>query len=257
MKRMLFALGTLTLTGCLSGLDPIPDRKYGFILTTAYSNGAPNSTSPIGVFYESRPLNLPSSIAADTCAVAAYDPDEEVDTSLDFLDAGDSVGISFKGGTRVRLDPATSGPLLYEAAAPVNFAAGDTLTATIPGAGSGGFPEMTIAGKTAEPFTIQPITPPEASQPLQLRWSDPAGPGSKMIVSLRYRLTTGSSVINQLYCDMIDDGEYDVPSAQLNAWRNDAGREAVAFRLRITSRAASNALLQLVSSYQVPTPAAP
>jgi hypothetical protein len=257
MKRTWSVLvAVAVLAGCLGGLDPIPDRKYGFILTSADADGAGHSTRPLGVFYQSRPLNLPSIIPLDTCLVSRYDSNAVVDPNLDFLDAGDSVGITMKLGTSSRLEPIDSaGQHIYRPLAALTFTPGDTMTADIPGAGSGGFPELTITGKTAEPFTIQAITPPPVGQPLQLRWDAATLPGSKMIVSLRYRV--GSGDINQLYCDMADDGSFDVPADQLNAWRDAAVRQAVAFRLRITSRTASNALLQLVSSYSVPTPAAP
>ena len=256
MKRAVFALaGALVLAGCLGSVDPVPDRRYGFIILDTHVIGADTVTDPIGIFYRSQPLNIPDTLARDFCYQGVVDSAAvAINPSLDHLDAGDYITMHLSGVVDDLIPVEYMDADVYRLQTPASFSPGDSVLLESPGGPD--FPAFSIHAKTAEPFTMEPVGLSAQGANLQLLWSPPAGPGSKMIVSLRWKDEEDSVVVRQLYCDLVDDGAFSVPSPQLIDWRLAATRQVVATRERTRTPSVTGVTLRAISNYEMQVPVA-
>src|SRR6185436_17645695 len=101
--------------------------------------------------------------------------------------AGPQIGLQIgaKADSLPRLSGTNNTTYQKGAQSPVVYTPGDSIVVTIPGA-TGGYPASDIRGKTAEPFTNDPVVPPAGTETIQFRWSAATDLNSAMIISLRY-----------------------------------------------------------------------
>jgi hypothetical protein len=177
-----------------------------------------------------------------------------------FLDAGTPVTTLI--GTRLDTLPRVTGTTSTLYVKPngetIPYTPGDSMVVTIPGA-VGGYPAATIRAKTAEAFNADTIPVPAGSEAIQLRWDRGHDLGSAMIVELRYNPTGGSQPTRELLCSYTDDGVDSIPFRQHQPWSSGtaSAREVVFTRLRTNFINVSNGLLEVISTFQRPTPTVP
>jgi hypothetical protein len=254
LLRLPAVLAPIVLAGCLDP-DPIPEANYGVIGLNAVVTSSDTLLSPEALFYRSELLSLPTSaISNDGCTIANYPPQGGEGSLPRFLDAGDSVAVSTAARTRFLFPTIAANRELY--ALPVDetmpFSPGEEVTITVPGA-PGGFANGTISVLTAHAFTLDTLP----SQPLQdstlkLQWTPVGDDSTKMLVQLRYGV--GQVEPNQqLFCELVDDGEAEVPAALVNQWRQaTAGsREVSAARWRVVAEEVTGGVLLVVSAFEV------
>lgn len=254
MKRLLLVLsGTLLLTACLGSVEPAPERNYGFIIMDATANGENYSTLPLGIFYRSPALALPDLTPRDFCYEGLHDSTGVVvNPSLSHLDPGQFINVSVSGSDAEMVPFDTLSAEIYRPHAPLAFTPGDS--AIFESSGGADFAPFVIRAKTAEPFTMNPVGLPAAGASLPLSWTAAPSPGSKMIVSLRWANEGEPNTIHLLYCDLVDDGAFAVPSSQVIGWRLAHTRQVVATRERVASPATVGATLRVISNFEVQVP---
>lgn len=246
----------LSTSACLETIGPSRER-LGLLTANVFSASGTPVIRGTGTFYRLTGLAL-QSLQVQPCALFAYDPDG-VAPIVETMDAGNFLSFSVPGNT-VSADKVTlSSFIRYEMAAGqyLQFAAGDTITVSIPGA-INGFEPTVIRVRAAEPFDADTIPTFELGQPLNLTWDAAPAPGSFMIVSLRYN-SEGSSIEPnvEISCVFADDGTGEIPTNLAQGWANAAeasrsyrftrARESyVAFDSRTRTR--------LRSHFEVPTP---
>ena len=233
----------LATVGCLGSTEPVFDRDYAFLILEGRAEETGYTTEPAAVFYRTGPLILPSAVVStDTCVVLPRDLSRTPSAAL-FLDAGPSVTLSLSGQT-VELEPqsdATGTAYILLGDPRMPFTPGDVATLTVPGAPNG-FPALTLSGRTAEAFTLEPVAVPAADESLTLTWSPvppPAERQTKMTFELRYTSLQGSTeVAFHVYCELVDDGQHTIAPDRLIGWRTAVRdeREVIALRWRVTSQ---------------------
>lgn len=254
MKRLSFVLvGTLLLTACLGSVDPVPARNYGFILMDARPNGESYVTAPIGIFYRSAPLSLPSPIPRDFCFEGQFDSTGTgISPSLDHLDPGDFIAMTVSGAVAQLVPKDSLSAILYRPNAPVAFVPGDS--AVFESQGGADIAAFEIRARTAEPFTMDPVGLPAVGASLPLVWTGATTPNSKMIVSLRWENEGEPNTTFQLYCDLQDDGSFSIPSSQVIGWRNAFTRQVVATRERMAAPVTAGTTLRVISNFEIHVP---
>ena len=254
MKRLLSMLiGTLLLTACLGGVEPPPDRNYGFIIMDAKPNGENYVTLPLGIFYRSPALALPDLTPRNFCYEGLHDSTGAVvNPSLNHLDPGDFIDVSVSGSGAEMVLFDTLSAEIYRPHAPLSFTPGDT--AVFESEGGADFESFTVRAKTAEPFTMEPVGLPAAGASLPLVWTAAPSAGSKMIVSLRWTNEGEPETIYLLYCDLEDDGAFAIPSSQVIGWRQAHTRQVIATRERVAAPAIVGATLRVISNFEVQVP---
>ena len=259
MNRSTLALlgAVLGLSACLNTVDNRgPEQNYGFVFLETFSEDGAFVTNPNAVFYRTNQLQLPSTNSTtDMCLVGLYSDDQTGGTLPASVSAGSSMEVALSGQTAT-LAPLTTGEgtrYIVVDGTPLPFEPGDTATVTIPGA-EDGFPEWTLKAKTAEAFTPQVVPTPTTAEPIPLRWSPAASsPGSKMLVSMRYPSESGDAML-QVYCELNDDGAYDVDPVTSQGWRlaDPSEKDVLWARWRITGQGKPGAALLVISTFQVP-----
>lgn len=254
LLRLPAVLAPLLLAACLEP-EPVPESNYGVIALNAVVTPSDTLLSPEALFYRSSQLVLPSSrLTNDGCAIASYPPQGGEGRLPRFLDAGANVTVSTESVTRL-LIPTFEGNLELYALPPgqtMPFRPGEEVTITVPGA-PGGFANGTISVFTAHAFTLDTVAsqPPQDST-LKLRWTPAGDDSTKMLVQLRYGVNEPEPD-QQIFCELIDDGEHDVPVILLTQWRNaqSGSREIDAARWRVGARQVNDGVLVVVSSFEV------
>lgn len=259
MSRSTLALlgAMLALTACLNTSEPFgPEQNYGFVFLEANSVDGEYVTDPNAVFYRASRLQLPSTNGLNEgCLVGIFSTEDGVGQVPPNVSAGPNVQIGLSGET-VQLTPVSQGVdgtrYVNAAGGSVPYNPGDVATITVPGAEEE-FPSWTLSAKTAEPFTPTAVETPADPVQIPLRWTAASSSGSKMIVSLRYPAPDGEG-LHQIYCELVDDGVYDLDPQVTAGWRgaDDASRQAVWSRWRITAEAKTGSALLVISTFQVP-----
>lgn len=229
-------LALVTLTACLDGIEPSRERT-GFVSAVSYDAGGGNYGLRVtGAFYKQDGLAT-GLVPPDSCRGLPYDPNPGTLAFFTTLDAGERLHTLIGGRRDTLWKTSTSGVLTYslQTVAAIPFTPGDTLELEIPGA-TGGFPGTTLAVRTAEAFTYDPIGNPAEAQPLQITWTPPPAPGAMMVFSLRFNSTGVSETPDaQLYCVFNDDGSGSVPAQLAAVWgaSSQASRGIAASRVRL------------------------
>jgi hypothetical protein len=122
----------------------------------------------------------------------------------------------------------------------------------VPGAAEG-FPQMTIRGRTAEPFALGAVDTTLAGSDV-VTWTPAGDDSSRMVVSMQYHddQRPGTGVNEQVFCTFRDDGTGTIPAAMLRGWTTSTGvRRVQAVRWRSVLETEGDAVLYLVSTYTV------
>lgn len=224
MVKHSFALALLVIVAAACSDLTVPeDRDLGFIIIAGTQTGPDAYEAlPEAVFFRSQGVTFPGATApVDGCRILAYSGDDDpVTTPLDNISAGASVTMALSGRTST-LTPATGVNGEVYALRPdpdVPFTPGDTARFIVPGAPEG-FPEASAQIRTAEAFSFTPVTAPAAAQDLDLSWTPAPAPGSAMAFSLRFSQGNSIDPDQQIYCELVDDGSFSVPSLQLTVFR--------------------------------------
>lgn len=254
MEKWIAAVVALCVaTACHSDLGPFMPRDWGLITLDHEAVAGADHTRPQALFYSglSSPT-LSGRGGPDVCGRFAY-PSTTVEEPIDEIPAGESVALTI-GGTQHSLNPTTiGGRRVYSMPEPgIAYRPGDSVRVDIPGA-TDGFPQMTIRGRTAEPFALGPVdTTTGASNPVT--WTPAGDDSSRMVVSLQYHdsQNPGAGLNTQLFCTFEDDGSGTVPPALLREWTaTTPDRRVQAVRWRSVLKAEAGAVLYLVSTYAV------
>jgi hypothetical protein len=264
-SRWAWALAILVAGGvvaCESSLSVgSTGSTWGFVYVDATLNSSDQpETAPKAEFFNANISAIPNALQRnDTCNDVAYSAPGQV-SGVTFMDAGDQVTMVL-GGQTIPLARTTTvdGSVYQLAGGPISYVPGDSVIVTVPGA-VGGFPAGDVRGKTAEAFTFDPVTVPTGTHPIQLRWSRADDFNSAMIVELRYApASTGGVISREVLCAFNDDGVDSIPFDVYQNWSDQTNTvtEVVATRLRTSFKTVTNGILEVISTYQVPTPPSP
>ena len=254
LLRLPAVLAPIVLAACLE-TEPIPEVNYGVIGLNAVVTATDTVLFPEALFYRSPLLRLPTSrVGDDACVIDAFPPQGGEGPLPRFLDAGESVAVSTATLTRFLVPTSDGNREFYELAFgdTLPFRPGEEVTITVPGA-PGGFSNGTISVFTAHAFTLDPVNPqPPEDSPLELRWTPAGDDGTKMLVQLRYGVDQ-ITPDRQIFCELVDDGEAEVPAALVNQWRTAAtgSREVTAARWRVAVEEVNDGILVVVSAFEV------
>lgn len=244
--------GSLTVPG--------QNATWGFITIAASKNNAGEyRVAPLAQFFKGNLATVPNAqIVFDSCVPGlSYEAAPEVVAGVTFLDAGDQVLLQL--GQRVDTLPRVTSAIntTYQKApnTTIGYTPGDSIAVTIPGA-VGGYPGSDIRGKSAEPFTSDPVVAPTSTNTMNLKWTPATDFNSAMIVSLRYQRSQDTQISQQILCSFTDDGTDSIPFRNHRLWSDPSNvkREAVFTRLRTSIKAQGNGVLEILSRFQNPTP---
>lgn len=254
-------LAVLT-SACNTDVTPPAQSTFAYGELQAIENPTTGAvtTRPFIALFRASNVSFPDSRAAgDQCAtltVPVNPPDPNIPTAFNYIEGGTDVTLTLAGVPRAlpkTQQIRTDGTVLYygRPSEAGGFSPNADMTFSVPGA-SGGFPAATITGHTTVPFTLQTIPDANATtQTLPLRWSaPPSGHGSAMLVELRYAgLVSGTPTPLAIYCSLIDDGSFDVPSSLAAGWYEaDANSHHAIFQRLLTRAEQFNGYGAVVSS---------
>jgi hypothetical protein len=254
-----------SIGGVGSGGTPI-----GIVLMNARTNGSGGYTTyPKINFYSVGSATFEfATLVSDTCVVAPFTTDTGATPNAQQIGAGNFLTMTLSGVTD-SLYKAVTGDQTYHPAtlSGVAFNPGDTVTFQIAG-DAAGFPRLTNGySKTAEPFTIAQPTVPPAGQPMTVSWTPGSDPNAAMFVSLIYNTPANGAGLNtQIFCDFHDIDPltgssvgtvqaYLMPALE----SSNVGFVVHGQRVRTNLLTADFLLgyLNIISTFEVPTPASP
>jgi hypothetical protein len=229
---------------------------------TARTSGAGYTTSPAIAFYRVTSATFVTTVGVqDTCVAASFSETTSSGTSnAASISGGSWVVVKLGNRTDTLRRTAGSTDMSYhpESATGIAYTPGDSMTFIISG-DANGFPASTFSGKTAEAFTLNPVTVPAAGSPIQATWSVPDAANSAMAMSFRFAAGGGTTLNRQISCTFVDDGAATVPASLAGDWIAATTRSVVAQRNRTIYEQVSVPLsyFNIVSTYTVPTPVSP
>jgi hypothetical protein len=243
-----------SVTGTDSGGTPI-----GVVLMNARTTTGGYTTAPLANFYGvSSATFVFSNVNSDTCAIESYDT-TSVAVTTPQLGAGAYVKATVSGTTDSLVKGSTGNQTYRMISAHGSvFNPGDSVTITIPG-DQAGFPALTGASKTAEPFTIAyPVLPP-AGQPMIISWTPATDGNAAMFVSLIYA-KGGTTLNTEIFCDFHDDGQGTVQATLIPDLRTSGVPfvlQAQRLRSNLFVNGTTLAYLNIISTFDYPTPVSP
>lgn len=267
MLRRLSAPLVIAFAAIVVACNPYSSQEsatpVGVVLMNARTKGNGYTTYPKINFYSVGSATFTfSNVASDTCVVAPYDSGAVATNTATRIGAGAFMLMSFAADTDT-LRMATTSDRTYAPATltGITFNPGDSVAFRIAG-DAAGFPALTGSAMTAEPFTITTPTIPPANQPMVVNWTPANDNNAAMYISLIYNNGTGAGLNTQIFCDFHDDGQGSVQAnliPALNAssvpWTMFAQR--VRSNLLLTSATSSTGYLNIISTFEVPTPVSP
>ncbi len=175
-------------------------------------------------------------------------------TGVTYLDAGTSISAKI-GAVTTEIPRSNAAVTSYAlpAGTTISYNPGDSAIITVPGV-AGGFPSAEIRSRTSEPFTIGAITP--STTPIPLTWTAATDNNSALLVSLQYTPSGASAKTQEIRCAFTDDGVDSIPLRQHQAWSasTNVNRAVVVTRLRTAIQQIDGGVLEVISTYQLPTP---
>jgi hypothetical protein len=273
-KGPAFALSAALLASAacnaLDKLITVPESQpIATISLNAQAQGGGFVTSPSAFFYRAvdnaSVFFTSAAIVHDTCNIRQGTNESSllIDTlpiAASPVSAGSFVTMQLSGRTDTLLAPGPEAVGYRMASATSQaFAPGDTATFNIPGSSSG-FPATTASLKTAEAFTMAQVNFAPSGQDVQLTWTPATSPGS----ALNFSLTYGEGpTTTQIYCQFVDDGQASVPAAFFVTYPNAVpgnpiiGVNAIRMRTSLVQLPGSGAILNIISTFEYPTPSSP
>jgi len=269
MLRRLSAPLVIALAAIVVACNPYSSQEsatpIGVVLMNARTKGTGYTTYPKVNFYTVGSATFTfSSVNSDTCVVAPYDPTAVPTNNAKRIGAGAFMLMSFAADTdTLRMATTTDRTYAPATTAGVAFNPGDSVAFRIAG-DVAGFPALRASAMTAEPFTITTPTIPPANQPMAINWTPANDNNAAMYISLLYNSSAGAGtgLNTQIFCDFHDDGQGTVQanlipplSASSVPWTMLAQR--VRSNLIVTPVTAANGYVNIISTFEVPTPVSP
>jgi hypothetical protein len=235
----------------------------GVVLMNARTQGAGYTTYPKVNFYTVGGATFTfSNRNSDTCIVTAFDSTAAGPVLPPRIGAGAFMRIEFAGDTE-SLFKATTSDLTYTPATlkGLAFNPGDSVSFEVAG-DAAGFPPLKGDARTAEPFTITTPTFPLAGQAMQVSWTAASDGNAGMYVSLIYDARGDGTLNAQVFCDFNDDGDGTVQSSLVPALQASSvsfvmRAQRVRSALLLTSGTGSLGYMNVISTFDVPTPVSP
>jgi hypothetical protein len=237
---------------CQSELGPFFPRDWGLITLDHQMVNGNDHTRPQALFYSSvSSPTLSGRGTSDVCGRFQY-PSPPSAESIEEIPAGESVTLTMQG-TAYSLFPTTIGTReAYSLPEPgISYRPGDSVDVHVPGA-AGGFPEMTIDGRTAEAFALGSIDGTSTANDV-VTWTPAGDDSSRMVMSMQYHDASRPEpgLNTQVFCTFRDDGAGMVSTTLLREWAASTARRAQAVRWRSAVATEADAVLYLVSTYTV------
>lgn len=246
----------------LTGVSGGSGTPIGIVLMNARTKGTGYTTYPNVNFYSVASATFAfSTITSDTCVVGPYDSTTVGTNTATRIGAGASVVLSVSGDTDSLYKATTSDQTYHPAAlAGIPFNPGDSVSLNIAG-DAAGFPAIQASARTAEPFTIYRPTIPPSGQPMIVQWTPATDNNAAMYVAMLYNSGGGTTLNAQVFCDFHDDGQGTVQPSLINALASSSVPFVLeAQRLRtnlLTTTIGTTAYLNIVSTFEWPTPVSP
>ena len=269
----LLVLGMIAVVSVVSSCDNIAGlggatgTPIAIVLMNARTKGAGYTTYPRVNFYSVGQATFSfSNVNSDTCVVGAYATTSTGAHTATQIGAGAYMIAAVSGDTD-SLYKAATGDQTYKSnhVAGLPFNPGDSVFFNVAG-DVAGFPQFQANGRTAEPFVIAtPVIPPNG-QPMTVSWTPATDNNAAMYLSLLYNSPVnnsahGSGLNTQIFCDFHDDGQGTVQATLLAALASSTIPFVVhAQRVRTAlgiSNAGQGAYMNIISTFEVPTPVSP
>jgi hypothetical protein len=261
----LLVLGMIAAVASCDNLTGLPGgngNPISIVLMNARTKGNGYTTYPRVNFYSvgNATFSL-STITSDTCVVGTYDSTAVGSNTATQIGAGAYMIAAVSGDTD-SLYKAATGDKTYHSnhIAGLSFNPGDSAFFNVAG-DVAGFPAMTAIARTAEPFAIVRPTIPPSGQPMTVTWTPATDNNAAMYLSLLYNSGVGTALDRQIFCDFHDAGQGTVQAGLLGALASSAVPFVVhAQRVRaevILSQGAQTAYMNIISTFEVPTPVSP
>ena len=202
-----------------------------------------------------------SNVNSDTCVVAPYNPNAVTTITATRIGAGAFMIMAVSGDTD-SLYKATTSDQTYAPAAlsGISFNPGDSVWFNVAG-DIAGYPPLQGSARTAESFTITTPTIPPVGLPMDINWTPATDNNAAMYISLLYNTGGGTALNTQIFCDYHDDGQGVVQANLLPALSSSAVPWVMlAQRVRsnvLTTSAGATGYMNVISTYEVPTPVSP
>lgn len=263
VARGLVALlaGVALVTACdTTGSFSPSQQRWGFVYLNALrTNAGEDRLEANAHFFRGSVSSVPDArLRPDSCFLVGdyVPPSNSAITGVTYLDAGTNITMTIGGTATPVPRSSTAGAPTYglSGGTAVSYHPGDSAIVTIPGA-AGGFPAAEIRGRTAEAFTMGAIAP--STQTIPLTWSAATDNNSAMLVSLQYTPAGTNARTQEIRCAFTDDGVDSIPVRQHQAWSatTNVNRNVVVTRLRTSILFVEGGAMELISTYQTPTPA--
>ncbi|MGH7654904.1 MAG: hypothetical protein ACREN6_09595 [Gemmatimonadaceae bacterium] len=203
-----------------------------------------------------------SNVNSDSCIVAPFDSTATVTTFPKRLGAGALMTMAISADTD-SLYKATTSDMTYTlpTLSGVAFNPGDSVLFNVAG-DVAGFPALTGSARTAEPFTITDPTPIAAGQAMPVSWTAASDLNAGMYVSLIYDSQGTGTLNTQIFCDFADDGQGTVQGNLIAGLMNSSipfvtHAQRVRSALLLTNASSSRGYMNVISTFEVPTPVSP
>jgi hypothetical protein len=246
-------IAALALSACLDAVEPT-QANFALLDLHADQAGSEFTVSPVAIFFRARGVGLPSSDRTTNVCQEIEFPDTPGQLTLTYLDAGPNVTATFASGTATLVPMVAGGDETYELpfGATVVIDPGETVEFSVP-VGTTELGPLTVEAGTAEDFVPGEITISQASDdPVELTWTPPDALGSAMAFEFRFDAGATGEVNRELLCFFIDDGEAQIPAAQLENFVESAIQEVKATRQRITTIRGANTVAHITSTIEFP-----
>lgn len=245
------------LTGLGASGNPV-----GIVLMNARTKGTGYTTYPRVNFYTvGQATFVFSTVNSDTCITTAYDSTAVIANTAQPIGAGAFMLAAVSADTD-SLYKAATGNLTYHSnhIAGMPFNPGDSVYFNVAG-DVAGFPPLTASSRTAEPFIIIRPTIPPSGQPMLVQWTPATDNNAAMYIALIYNSGGGTALNTQIFCDFHDTGTGTVQSRLLGALASSAVPFVLhAQRVRanlVVSGSTPVAYMNIISTFEVPTPVSP
>jgi hypothetical protein len=247
-----------SIGGAGSGSTPI-----GIVLMNARAKGTGYTTYPKVNFYSVSSATFSfSTINSDSCVVGAYDSTAVGANTATQIGAGAFLVAAVSGDTDSLYKAATGDQTYHPSAlSGIPFNPGDSIWFDIAG-DAAGFPQSTAISRTAEPFVIPRPTIPPVGQPMVVSWTPATDQNAAMYISLIYNSGGGTALNTQIFCDYTDIGQGNVQAGLLPALASSGvpfvlRAQRVRSNLLLSNGAGAEGYINIISTFEVPTPVSP
>lgn len=231
-KSLALMAVALVVAGCTGLSTDLPPLQPISIVTM---RSIPSDASPSGFtgkayayFFSERGFSYSDSrFASNTCVGPQLIGTAGSSPAL-WLDPGSPTTFTLRGesGVAPRTQQLSQGVdqtdvhVYTNALNPTLYPGADTAVITVPGA-AGGFPAISVRGRTVEDFTFEPVADSSTGVGgLLVKWSPATLPNSAMEIALVYAgSATSTKIDTQLVCTVVDDGEFSIPRQFLDGWQ--------------------------------------